>query len=199
VAHGRPPAGRRIRRILLGARPLDRMSDRLQVLARVLLLATLLASAPIALSVAVRTYSDTHRQAVAQAAERHQVPATLVADAPIMGQGSDQAVTRSRAMAVWTGASGQQQQGSVVVPAGTVAGSTVRVWLDRAGRVADTPLTDDDAVTRAVGYALVTALLVATGAVAAYGAVLMALERSRARSWAAEWADVEPLWTRQSS
>jgi hypothetical protein len=199
VALDPPRAGRGIRRILLGPRPLTRATDRPRLVAQVVLLATLLASIPIAFAVAVSTYTGTHLQAVAQAAERHPVSATLLENAPVLDNGSDEAVTTSRAAAVWTEASGKKQKGSVLVTAGTAAGSTIRIWLDRAGHVTGSPLTDGDAVARAVGHALVTVLLVVMCAFAAYGAALRALAHRRDRRWATEWATVEPLWTRQSS
>jgi hypothetical protein len=200
VPHGATPKGRRIRRIVLGARPLTRASDRLEVMARVVLLALLVTSLPLAFAVAVMTYSDTHLQAVEQAADRQPVNATLVADAPpLVDNGTENIVTTSRATAVWTTASGTKRKGAVRVRAGAVAGSTVRIWLDRAGQVTRSPLTDTDAVMRAIGHALVTVLLAAMGAFAAYGVALRTLDRSRARRWASEWAEVEPLWTRQTS
>jgi hypothetical protein len=213
VAHEATPNGHRIRRLLLGPRRHIRTSDRLQLVAHVALFSLLLASIPIAVTVALRTYSETHRQAVAEAADRLPVNATLVADtaarhpvtgtgaagAPVVENGGEETVTTSRAMAFWTTASGTKKQGSVVVPLGTAAGSPVRIWLDPAGHVTRAPLTDTDAMTRAIGHALVTVLLVVTGAFGAHRAAIRALRANRARRWDAEWADVEPSWTRQFS
>ena len=193
------PRRRRVRKMVLAPHPLTRPSDRLEVLARVVLLALLLGSLPIAVAVALTTYSSTHRQAAVQAVAWHPARATLLGEAPVADDGTGEGSTTSQAPAVWTTASGTSQKGSVLVTAGTPAGSTVHIWVDSAGHITPPPLTDSDAVTRAVGRAVLTVLLVTIGAFAAFGAARRAVDRSRARWWASEWADVEPLWTRHFS
>ena len=75
-------SGRRLfRRFALGSGPLKRGTDRLQLVARLLLLITVLTAIPVALAVVTANYSQGLTVAAAEAAERHQVTATLLADA----------------------------------------------------------------------------------------------------------------------
>src|SRR5215204_3055266 len=94
------------RRLALGAGPLKRSSDRLQFLARVLLGCSLLTALPIALAVGTATHSGAQAEATAQAAERHEVDATLTEDAPPVSDSYEVAPAKSRAAVVWTGPSG---------------------------------------------------------------------------------------------
>jgi hypothetical protein len=197
MALERPSAGEALRRFTLGSGPLKRGSDRLQVLARVLLLCTLLVAVPIALAVATSTGSRARIQAAAQVAERHQVSARLLEDAPWTSAGADDVAARSPAQAVWTGPSGIEQEVLVLVPAGSPAGTTVGLWADRDGRLAQEPLSEGDIVASSVGHALLTLFLIATSAVAAYLSLRKLLDRGRSRRWAAEWVVVEPVWTRR--
>ena len=75
-------SGRRLfRRFALGSGPLKRGTDRLQFVARVLLLITVLTAIPVALAVVTANYSQGRTVAAAEAAARHQVTATLLVDA----------------------------------------------------------------------------------------------------------------------
>jgi hypothetical protein len=70
-------------RITLGSGPLTRASDRLQALARVVVLLALLAAVPVAATVATATYSNGIAAADAEADSRHQVRARLLVDAAV--------------------------------------------------------------------------------------------------------------------
>src|SRR4051812_1296316 len=65
-------------RFTLGSGPLKRSTDRIQVLARILLVVAALTAVPFALAVATATDSSLRTMAGSQAANRHQVDATLV-------------------------------------------------------------------------------------------------------------------------
>jgi hypothetical protein len=199
VADDRPRARQALKRFTLGSGPLKRGSDRLQFGARVLLICSLLMSIPIALAVATATHSQARAEAAAQSAERHKVSARLLEDAPLTAPGSGDLLVRSRAPAAWPGPSGGEEQGSVIVLAGTKAGSTVPIWLDSAGHHTRRPLTDSDITGRTVGRALLTLLVLCTLAFGAYECFRAALDRNRSRRWATEWATVGPRWTRQVS
>jgi len=127
--------------------------------------------------------------APAEQAQRswRQVPATTLAPAagPVQpAQGSDSWTTWVPAR--WLVA-GQQQTGQVPVPAGTWAGRTVPVWLDSSGRVQNPPLLAGAVRNRVVAAAVMAlaslALLLATVAVAVWGA----LTRRRLASWDTAW------------
>jgi hypothetical protein len=184
-----------LRRFMSGSGPLKRASDRLEVLTRVLLVCSVLAAVPIALTVASETHAQAEREAVAEASSRHQSDATLLEDAPWIGGGSEGGVAEAGANAVWTGPDGVERTGQVVAPAGTKAGATVSVWLDAQGERTSQPLTGGDVTARSVGMAVLTFLGLSALASAAQLSCRTALHRGRIRRWAREWAAVEPGWT----
>ena len=196
VDEGRPTAGSVLRRFTLGSGPLKRTSDRFQFLARVLLVCTLVTAVPVALVVASTARAQALVDGAAQAQVRHQVEAALVEDPPLLTGLDDTSPPPARASAVWSGPLGEEHTGLVVVPRTARTGSTVLVWIDRDGGLTTAPLDAGDATARAAGLATGTYLLVSVLAVLAYLAVQAALDRSRLRGWAADWAAVEPVWRR---
>ena len=189
-------AGRLVRRFTLGSGRLKRRSDRVQFAARVLLLILLVTAAPVALAVADATGSQTRGLANAQAAARHQVGATLLADAPPAPDAAHPEL-RSAVRASWTAPSGVEREGIVDVRAGTKAGTSVSIWVDRTGNATTRPLGTADVVSRAIGYGVATFLGISTLAAVSYLAVRVLLDRHRMRRWAADWAVVEPVWSRK--
>jgi hypothetical protein len=127
--------------------------------------------------------------AVAAAAQRswRQVPATTLAPAA----GPVQPAQAADSWTTWVPArwlvAGRPQTGEIPVPAGTWAGRTVPVWLDPSGRVQIPPPSPGAVrgrVLAAAGMALASlALLLATVAVAVWGA----LTRRRLASWDTAW------------
>ena len=94
-------------------------------------------------------------------------------------------------------AHGRTRTGEVPAPAGAAAGTTVKVWLNRAGTVQPPPLTASGAGNRiliAVVFTLagLTAVLTAAAVVARW-----VLDRKRIASWEAGWLSVGPQWSRQ--
>jgi hypothetical protein len=104
---------------------------------------------------------------------------------------------RASVRAVVTDPDGLRRQVSVVVERGTPARTQVPVWLADDGTVAAAP----------VGGAAIAVEAVSVGGVVVLGALLLAvggqallrrrLDRGRARRWDAEWALVEPMWSRR--
>jgi hypothetical protein len=187
---------RLLRRFLLGSGPLKRSSDRLQVLARVLLVSLVLAAVPIALAVATATGSQTRAVADAQAASRHRVTATLVEDAGPPTDRGEYALPVVAVSATWAAPSGAARHGIIDAPARLRAGSIVRIWVDAHGDVTTRPLDDSDVVARAVFHSVTTFLCVTGVAALGYVGSRRAIDRSRMRRWAADWAVVEPVWSR---
>ena len=193
----RSTASQALRRFTLGSGPLKRTSDRIQFLARVLLVFSLVTAIPVALVVASVVHAQALTEARAESLERHQVDAELVADPTVSTGESDDVVLAFRAPAVWPGPSGAEHTGVLVVPTGAKAGSTVAIWVDGDGDVTTRPLDAGDAKARAVGMAAVTYGWIAGLAAGAYLAFRASLDRSRLRRWAADWAVIEPEWTRR--
>jgi hypothetical protein len=137
----------------------------------------------------------------ANAAVRHAqrtwrpVPAVLLRAAPgplMSDHGANTWLTWEPAR--WTVA-GAPHAGEIPATSGTSAGSTVPVWLDRAGRVRTPPLT----AAQASGRVLVAAsIALAALAVLLAGLILLGrglLNRRRIASWEADWRSVGPQWS----
>lgn len=193
------PSGRvrrAIRRFTLGSGALKRRSDRVQMVARIVLVLTVaLAPAPAAAAVGTTT-ARLEAQADRQAAERHRVDAVLLVDA---GPASDPGAGTGAAVVVpvraaWRSPGGASREGTVFTAPGTPAGATVPVWLGPSGTAVAPPLSHGDVA----GMATVTGVLVLMGLPlvvwALYAALAVALDAHRARGWAQEWAVVEPRW-----
>lgn len=189
-------ARRLVRRFTLGSGPLKRGSDRVQVAARLLLLIVLLAAAPVALAVATAIGSSTRNLADSQAADRRQVDATLLEDAPPVRDTAD-AMARTSVPASWTAPDGVEREGAIRVLAAAKAGTTVSVWVDEAGRVTTRPLDRTDVVSRAVTHGLATFLGISVLATLGHLTLCRLLDRRRLRRWATDWAVVEPVWSRK--
>jgi hypothetical protein len=179
----------------LGSGPLKRSADRIQVLARVLLVLAVLMAVPIALAVATATDSSLQNMADTQAATRHEVSATLVEDpvAPPVSDAQNPVLT-ARVEATWSGATGLRH-GVVRAPVTSTAGSTVDIWVDDSGALAAAPM----AGSQIVGQALLASLATFTGISAAAGlgylTICRLLERGRMRRWGHDWSVVEPVWS----
>ncbi|HTZ28901.1 MAG TPA: hypothetical protein VMC83_33175 [Streptosporangiaceae bacterium] len=94
-------------------------------------------------------------------------------------------------------ADGRTRTGQVPAPAGSGAGTTVKVWINRAGKVQAPPLTAAGAGNRiliAVAFTLagLSAMLTAAAVAARW-----VLDRKRIASWEAGWLSVGPQWSRQ--
>ncbi len=183
-------------RFTLGSGPLKRSSDRIQVLARVLLVLAVLTAVPVALAVATATASHTQALADAESASRHEVTATLLQDAvaPPRNDAEHTALT-ARVEAQWSDATGIIRHGVVRAPRGMKAASTIAIWVDDSGAVTTAPTDDSEVIRQAVLASLFTFLGISVVAALGYFAARRLLERSRMRRWANGWAAVEPVWS----
>jgi hypothetical protein len=185
-------------RLLRGLRPdrnpLRRGSDRAETVVLAALLAAFLAVAPFAaLAAGHWAFASATREAQAQRAGLSLVTATLVRKAPVWsgdGSGTD-VVTQAR----WRAPDGQARTGEVIVTAGALTGGTVRIWIDRTGRLVNPPLTRDQVAGRtqlAAGAAVagLATILAATG-----GLTRRSLDRRRLAGWDAEWLANGPRWS----
>jgi len=183
-------------RFTLGSGPLKRSTDRIQVLARVLLVLGVLMAVPISLAVATATDTSMRSLAESQAASRHQVDATLLEEAvPPMGNDAEHTALTAKAQATWLDTTGVVRDGLVRAPAGTKVGSTVTVWIDDSGAVTAAPMAGSQVVGQAVLASLATFTAISITALLGYVAVRRLLERGRMRRWADDWSVVEPVWS----
>ena len=184
--------GRLLRRWRPDRNPLRRWSDRIETIILGVLFAVFLAGAPITWHLAGSwSYAAYTREAQAQRAILHQVPATLLQTAPGWNaSGSEGADVNAR----WKAPDGRLRTGPVFVPNGT-AGSTVMVWINRDGQLAYPPLQQAQVAIRArlagmLAVVLLAVTLFATGALAR-----RVLDRHRLAQWDADWLANGSRWS----
>ena len=105
------------------------------------------------------------RQARLQQNALFQVPATLLRDAPLRTGFGTSAVRPG--LAQWRAPDGQLRTGPVSAPSGAAAGSTIRVWVNQLGELADPPMRQPEIADRtelaqglaAAGFAVVLAAI----------------------------------------
>ncbi len=183
------------RRLRVDRNPLRRPVDRLQAGIMAGLLAAFLAVAPLAAAAASGwAHAAGLREQHAQRSW-HQVPAVLLQAAP------PQAAFRhwtpgTWARGRWTPPGGPARAGTVPAPPGARADSRVRVWADRTGPVAGTPLTSDEITARASAAAMLAVACLAIAVAGLARAARWLLDRRRLAAWAADWDSTGPHWTR---
>ena len=190
--HGSSWLGRLLRRWLPDQNPLRRGSDRAETAILLLLLFAFVGAAPIAAHAAGSwTYATSTREAQAQEATAHQVRATLLQAAVPWGPDTygDEANAR------WKAPDGHMRTGQVPVPDGGAAGSTVMIWVNQSGQLADSPLQPSQVAGRAdIARALAIVGLAITLIIVGL-AGRWALDRRRMAAWDADWLANGPRWT----
>ena len=188
------PLARRIRRFVLGSGPLERGSDAVECVSRVVVLLVVLLSVPVALAVGTVVRSDLAAMARQQAGERTQVAAVVTADAAAprtRRRGSGSPSRRGGPPPTGPGA-GRGPPGRP-----SRAGDTLTLWVTADGRRADEPVTPAQ-VRRSTLVLVGLGWAGGTGtAVLLHVALRRLLDRRRDRRWAREWARVEPTWSRR--
>jgi hypothetical protein len=115
-----------------------------------------------------------------------QVPAELLANAK-------QAVGAS-APASWRAPDGARRSGAVPVPPGAQAGSTIKLWVDPAGRPTGPPFEGSPLGQAVLGA--VIALMGLAGLLCIAGLCSHCLlARRRLAAWESDWQVTEPQWT----
>jgi Na+-transporting methylmalonyl-CoA/oxaloacetate decarboxylase gamma subunit len=187
------------RRLGLAANPLRRGTDRAEAWIRIGLVLVFLAAAPLAVwGVGHWAESVVPTAAQAQQAGEHRVPATLLRDVP----GDDDypsitAVSFGWVRARWKPPGGPVRTGYVEAPAGTRAGSTVQVWLDRAGKPVAPPLLRSQVQGWVFMMAVLAPVFLGLLLMIVMGILGRVLERRRLANWERSWSAVEPQWTRR--
>lgn len=99
------------------------------------------------------------------------------------------------AVARWQAPDGHVRTGILFPPSGTTAGSTVPVWVDRAGQLADPPLGQAQLAARAHLAEEVAVGALAIALIAACWLVRWALDCRRMAAWDADWLATGPRWS----
>jgi hypothetical protein len=194
---GRSPRSYWLSRLLRGRRldrnPLRRKSDRIETALLGVLLTAFLAAAPFAARAAGSwAYAASAREAQAQQAGAHQVPATLLQAAPPLSAYAAGAAPDVDAR--WRAPDGQMRTGQVLVSSAAAAGSTVLVWTNQEGQLADPPLRHTQVVMRAEQAAVGAVISLAIMLFAMGWLARRSLDRRRLAAWDAEWLANGPSW-----
>jgi hypothetical protein len=193
--HATPHAGSlrgRLREFWPDRNPLRRRWDRAEAVIVAGLVAAFVIGGTLAALIAGRlAYEGALHARDAELAGLRQVPAVLLTTASEQPAGFYAA-----AKAWWIAPDGVRHTGQVYSLLGTPAGTTVKVWVDEAGRQSGPPLP----LSQVQGQAVVTAMLaVMVVAVVLWGAGLVAhclAQRRRMAAWDAEWRAFGPKWSR---
>jgi hypothetical protein len=180
----------------LDRNPLRRAYDRAETVALGVLIAGFLVAAPFAAHAAGNwAYAASAREAQAQRAGLSEVPATLLRVPSQADSYPGAAAVPPSADARWRALDGQVRTGELFVPSGATAGSTVPVWVNKAGRLADPPLSRSQLATRArLAAELAAGSLVIALAVAPW-LTRRAFDRRRMAAWDADWLATAPRWS----
>lgn len=187
--------GRVLRGRRLDRNPLRRRSDRIETAVGGVLLGTFIAVAPFTAHAAGSwAYAVSAREAQAQQAVLRHVPATLLQVAPAWNASADNGILAG-VKARWRAPDGQPRTGELYVPAGRVAGSTVLVWINRAGQLTDPPLRHAQLVNRAKLAEGTAAGSLAVALVVVGWLARRSLDRRRLAGWDADWLAYGPRWS----
>ncbi|WP_425825161.1 Rv1733c family protein [Streptomyces fractus] len=180
--------------------PLRRRSDAVEGWAALLLgLLALLMAPASGVAAGWAAHADAAGHARAQMAQRKEVRAKLVEDAPdqVPSQSGVQNTVTYPVKVRWT----DEGRGVVVakapVAAGLERGDRTSVWLDRQGRVTTEPWGSEAVWARALTAAFLVTLTTATLALLARCLLRRVLDHRRLTAWERDWRRVGPEWSRR--
>jgi len=190
----------RLARLIRGRRldrnPLRRGSDRAETVVLGVLVAAFLAIVPFAAHAAGSwVYATSAREAQAQRAALRQVPATLMQASRSMTALLGCRIRPARRRRSLASAGWPRNDRHRVPPGRQTEGSTVPVWIDRAGQLAEPPLGPAQEVFRAHLTEEVTVGTFAIALIAACRLVRWVLDYRRMASWDADWLATGPGWS----
>ncbi|MGW6497945.1 Rv1733c family protein [Nonomuraea angiospora] len=187
----------RVRRYWLGRNPLRRRSDRLEAAGAAVMLVLLLLSVWAAVVVGRLIYEKGLQAERAGPGIRQSVTATLVRDAPYTVPAGDGDNGMVLTPARWKAPSGVQKTGQVAVPAGTRAGTAVKVWIDGRGELTRPATSHAETLTSAAATAFLVVAGSAVTLMSAFRIFRWLLDRGRYAAWDASWAEACARWHRR--
>jgi hypothetical protein len=184
---------RRLARLMAGQNPLRRPHDRIEGAIAGVLTVAFLAAMAWASFLGARLYQSQ----LAAAAQLRPATAILAQDGP---RPDIRLVPAGQVLAHWPGPGGREKSGmleAVTTPgiSGAVAGTRVRVWLNRLGQPVAPPPGQAFVMVGAVLMALAVAAGNAAGLLIAYWLCRLVLDRRRLAAWESAWALTGPRWT----
>lgn len=186
-------------RLIRGLRPdrnpLRRPSDRAETAIIAGLLLAFAVGAPFTAATAANwTRAASLREAQAQQAAWHQVPAVLLKDASPDSY-LEYGPSTASVLARWTAPDGARRTGIIDAPSGTRAGTTVSIWTDQSGKLTGPPLQPAQVNDRAALAVTLAPLILAILVLAAWKLTRRELYRRRFAAWDADWRATGPRWT----
>jgi hypothetical protein len=201
AADGPPGMGRARRalwRIWPDRNPLRRAADRAERALLVVLFALFAAGAPAA-ALAVGHWAGTgaaHAARIAAAAQRP-VSAHLLHAAPDAVGPANPSSYLVQEPAWWADSAGARHMATVLVAAGTKAGTVLREWTDGSGGLTSARIDPGQLSSGAVLAAVGTVLLLIAALVVVMLLIRRRLDRRRLAGWEEGWTSVGPEWTGQ--
>jgi hypothetical protein len=186
MSRGRRPAADRLPR---------RGTDRLEDLAAWVLMTAAVVLLVVTVVVGFGGYAAAAAVAREQAADRTEVVATAVADAPFVASGLGTSTQRVLAEVTWTDVAGLPRSGRALVPSLTRAGQQVSIWVDGAGQPVAEPPPAVEAALGAVGLAVCALAGGWLVLFAGWQGVRRFTTTLNDRAWDREWARIGPEWT----
>jgi hypothetical protein len=188
---------RLVRRWRPDRNPLRRRLDRVETAVLCVLLTAFLAGAPFAARVAGSwTHAGLLREAQGHSAAWHQVPATLLQSTTnLNGYMSMPGADAPEAAVRWKAPDGRVHNGVIYVLGPAKAGTTVMVWINRAGQLTDPPLVSSQIASLAdLNETLAVTVLAVTVIVIGWIAHRV-MDRRRLAAWGADWLVTGPRWS----
>jgi hypothetical protein len=202
AASDRPPGVGRARQLLWriwpDRNPLRRAADRAERALLVVLFALFAAGIPAA-ALAVGHWAGlgaAHAARVAAAAQQP-VSAHLLHAAPAPAGPANPSAYLLQEPAWWADAEGMRHIDTVLVAAGTKAGTVLHEWTDGSGGLTSDRIDPGQLSSGAVLAALGTVMLLITALVVIILLIRRRLDRRRLADWEAGWTSVGPEWTGQ--
>ena len=185
------------RRLWMGNSRLRRRVDRIEAWITRGLIAVFLVGAPLAFIAAGRWVQQGGLREQRAQQSWHQVPAVVLKTAPAQPQFEFGLPWNTSVMVVarWAGPGARDRVGEVPVPAGTAAGRTVRVWVDRSGRSSGPPVLPSELMKRVIGAETLAPPALAILLLGVAGLIRWVMDRRRLAGWEAGWAAIGPRWT----
>jgi hypothetical protein len=182
------------RRLGLDHNELRRMSDRIEAWVLLVLILAFVPLAVLATSAVARSVDNAGMRELRPGAPLRQVAAVLLPGNP--GEGSSPTGSAwSFEPARWT-VGGVSHTGDVPVAPGTPAGTSIPLWVNKAGQPQPPPLTPAQVTARASLAAVATPPAVALLLWLAWRGLRWRLDRHRLARWGRAWSQVDSQWTR---
>jgi len=160
------------------------------------LLATFFIGAPLAATAAAAAEHAAGMKALRVQQTWHHIPAVLVQSAG--SNGSSMYESFGWVQAKWIAPGRKAQVGRIPVILGKRVGSTVHIWVDRAGHAMAAPLTRSQITRGMIGAAVFAPFGLAVLLLAMAGLTHRLFRRRRLAGWAAAWAAIEPQWSQRT-